>query len=83
VYNLNYIPANFAVQRWREITFGVREQKEFEYRLTDGGEIVRPNVATAMIFLLKSWATQNFITIKTSLKTNDLFVSNLVYYFNN
>jgi hypothetical protein len=33
-------------------------------------------------FLLKSWTTQNFITIKTSWNTNDQFVSNLIYYNN-
>jgi hypothetical protein len=32
--------------------------------------------------LLKSWVTQNFITIKTSWNTNDKFVSNLIYYKN-
>jgi hypothetical protein len=33
-----------------------------------------------LYFLLKSWVTQNFITIKTSWNTNDSFVSNLIYY---
>jgi hypothetical protein len=33
------------------------------------------------IFLFKSWATQNVITIKTSWNTNDYLVSNLLYYY--
>jgi hypothetical protein len=44
---------------------------------------LEPTISFSFFILLKSWATQNFITIKTSSNTNDNFVSNLIYYFNN
>jgi hypothetical protein len=30
--------------------------------------------------IIKDWATQNLITIKTSWRTNDSFFPNLIYY---